>query len=310
MFVPLRATRLAEAETVSIKVGGAESNVAIHFAELGYHAMWSGKVGDDPFGVLVLRKLEEGGVDTSLVKVVSGGRTGIYVKDPDPAGTTVYYFRNHSVARDLGASMLDAPQVRDARIIHLTGITPALSDSASDLVLRAVSSRSDRSGLVSFDVNYRAALWPVEVAGPLLHLIASQSDICFVGLDEAELLWGCTTAESVREILSSVPTLVVKDGAIGAHSFGVDGHAFVPSLPVEVVEPVGAGDAFAAGYLAGALRNRSETFRLRLGHLLAAQVLGVMSDHATLPPWEKLLHLCELTDIQWSESAKGSKYAY
>ncbi len=158
--------------------------------------------------------------------------------------------------------------------------------------------------MVSFDVNYRAALWPVDVAGPVLLSIASESDICFVGLDEAELLWGCATAEAVHALLPDVPRLVVKDGATGAHSFGVGGYSFVPSLPVDVVEPVGAGDAFAAGYLASVLGGRPEKFRLRLGHLLAAQVLSVTSDHGELPVWDELLRRCELPDDKWTESTE------
>lgn len=299
MFTPPHAMPLDAAESLSIHIGGAESNVATYLAELGYHAVWYSRVGDDPFGRIILRELARAGVDVEAVTTVVGGRTGIYVKDPGPDRTTVYYFRNHSVAKELGAEVLDLPALRASRILHLSGITPALSDSARDLVTQAVRSQRPSERVVSFDVNYRQALWPIDEAAPALREIAELCDICFVGLDEAELLWGCSTPEQVRALLPDVPTLVVKDGAVGAHSFGASGHVFVPSLSVDVVEPVGAGDAFAAGYLAGVLDDRPEKTRLRLGHLLAVAVLQVTSDHAQLPPRQDVFRRCEVPDEQW-----------
>jgi 2-dehydro-3-deoxygluconokinase len=156
-------------------------------------------------------------------------------------------------------------------------VTPALSPSCAALVDRLMSERR-----CSFDVNYRPGLWTVARAAPVLSELAQRAEIVFVGLDEAQTLWGVSTAHDVRSLLPGPSTLVVKDGAIGATSFHAEGVAFVPAPPADVVEAVGAGDAFAAGYLAGLLGGVAENDRLALGHRVAAAALGVPGDMAAI----------------------------
>jgi 2-dehydro-3-deoxygluconokinase len=300
MLVPMTEVPLAEATGLAVHIGGAESNVAVYLVELGHRVRWVSRLGDDPFGDLVLTQLADAGVDTSAVTQVPGGRTGLYVKDPRADQTTVHYYREQSPARDMAADTLRDPLLADGRILHLSGITAALSDATRDLVLTAVRQRADPARLVSFDVNYRPKLWPVDVAAPVLAEIADASDLVFVGFDEAQKLWGCTTAADVRDLLPHPATVVVKDGSVGAYGFGPDGEVFVPSPRVRVVELVGAGDAFAAGYLAGVLRQGSEETRLRLGHLVAAAALSVRSDHAHLPPLEWLREQVTMSAGDWA----------
>ena len=159
-------------------------------------------------------------------------------------------------------------------LVHLSGITPALSASCAALVEAVLAAPLP----VSFDVNYRPALWPVPDAAPVLAHLAGRADIAFVGLDEAGVLWGAATAGDVRALLPGPRVLVVKDGGTGAVSFGPSGTVFVAAPAVDVVEPVGAGDAYAAGYLYGVLRDLPEPARLRLGHLVAAAALRVTGD--------------------------------
>ncbi len=301
MLVPLEETPLAEATGLAVHIGGAESNVAVYLVELGHRVRWASRLGDDPFGDLVLTKLAAAGVDTRAVVRVPGGRTGLYVKDPGTDQTTVHYYRDKSPAKDLAPETLHDPLLAGGRVLHLSGITAALSMTARDLVLTAVRQRADPDRVVSFDVNYRPKLWPVNVAAPVLAEIADASDLVFVGFDEAQRLWGCATAADVRELLPHPRTVVVKDGAIGAHGFGPGGEVFVPTPRVRVVEPVGAGDAFAAGYLAGELRQDSEQARLRLGHLVAAAALSVRSDHAHLPPGEWLREQVAMPADEWAK---------
>jgi sugar/nucleoside kinase (ribokinase family) len=189
------------------------------------------------------------------------------------AATRVYYYRAGSAASRLGPETPVPP----AALTHLSGITPALSGSCAALVDRLLSERR-----CSFDVNYRPGLWTVNSAAPALLDLAARASIVFVGLDEAQTLWGVSSAADVRALLPRPSVLVVKDGAVGATSFHPGRTDFVPTPPVEVTEPVGAGDAFAAGYLAGLLRFFPETERLALGHRVAAAALAVTGDVAAL----------------------------
>ena len=300
MLVPQEPVPLAEAAALSVHIGGAESNVAVYLVELGHRARWVSRLGDDPFGELVLRQLASSGVDISAVVRVPGGRTGLYLKDPRGGQTTVHYYREQSPAAGLAPAALDDPLVAGGRVLHLSGITAALSACSRDLVRTAVHERPDPDRLVSFDVNYRPKLWPVDEAAAVLAEIADAADLVFVGFDEAQKLWGCTTAADVRQLFPRPATVVVKDGAIGAHSFGAGGEVFVPTPRVTVVEPVGAGDAFAAGYLAGVLEGHGDASRLRLGHLVAAAALSVRSDHAHLPSRDWLRQRIELSEEDWA----------
>lgn len=300
MLTPPESVPLAEATGLGVHVGGAESNVAAYLAGLGHRVRWVSRLGDDPFGELILRELGSAGVDTSAVVRVPGGRTGVYVKDSFAAAAAVYYYRDRSAACGLSPAVLDGALRDDPRILHLSGITAAISGTARDLVLSAVRERRGSDRLVSFDVNYRPKLWPAETAAPLLADVAGDSDLVFVGFDEAQALWGCTTPADVRAMLPGPETVIVKDGPVGAHSFGPEGAMFVPSPRVKVVEPVGAGDAFAAGYLSAVLEGRAERARLRLGHLLAAVALGVLGDHGRLPARSWLRDHLEVPDGDWS----------
>lgn len=301
LLVPTVAGSLAKGSALAMYVGGAESNVATYLAELGYRARWASRVGDDPFGLFILRKLASVGVDTQAVVRVPGGRTGMYVKDTFAGRTEVYYYRDGSAARDLSPAALHDALLGGARILHLTGITAALSDTARQLVCAGTLHRPRSARQVSFDVNYRPKLWPAAEAAPVLAEIANNSDLVFVGLDEAQCLWDCRKPADVRAVLPDPATVIVKDGAVGAYSLGAEGEIFVPSLRVKVVEPVGAGDAFAAGYLAASLREEEETARLRLGHLLAAAALRVPSDHGALPPYAWIQETLLLPDDAWAE---------
>lgn len=280
---------LGERPRLRLDTAGAEANVATWLAMLsgasgaGHRVAWRGRVGADSFGELVIGQLAAAGVDTSLVEIDPQAPTGLYVKDPAPGGSTrVHYYRRGSAASHMDRRMLDG--LTGARLVHLSGITAALSGSCADLVRHALVDRPVAGALMSFDVNHRPGLWPASRAGPVLAELAAAADLVFVGRDEAQALWGATTAEEVREVLPGPATLVVKDGAGPATAFHGAQQYAVPALAVRVVEPVGAGDAFAAGYLWGVICNAAPVARLRLGHLLAGQALRVASDIGAVPP--------------------------
>jgi len=281
LLAPDPPGRLRESTRLRVHVAGAESTVAAYLAQLGARAAWMSRIGADPLGEIVRDRVARFGVDTTGVGVETGAPTGVYFKDPGPAGTAVHYYRRGSAASTMDRMVwTDAPP---ARVVHLTGITPALSDPCADLVAHGLAARPVSGAVMSFDVNYRPGLWPVAEAAPVLAGLANLADVVFVGLDEAGTLWRCHHPDGVRALLPKPGRVVVKDGA-HAVSYGPAGRTVAPAPPVEVLEPVGAGDAFAAGYLAGLPRDRPEEERLRLGHRVAAAALRSMGDMAPLDP--------------------------
>lgn len=270
---------LRTATDLAVSAAGAELNVAVHLARMGLRSRFAGRVGDDPFGERLRDALRLEGVDDGPLEVDPDLPTGLYAKDPAATGTAVLYYRRGSAAtrmRTLPAGALDGVDH-----VHLSGITPALSLACDALVAELL----DTQGLVtSFDVNHRPALWPATVARQRLLELAARARTVFVGLDEAARLWEVATAADVRDLLPGVVELVVKDGGTAATAFTPEGTTVEPAPRVEIVEPVGAGDAFAAGYLASRRRGQPIGEALRRGHALAAQVLTSHSDYGMPAP--------------------------
>ncbi|MGF0177012.1 sugar kinase [Streptomyces sp. Marseille-Q5077] len=304
-MAPDPPTPLVTAAHLRLSVAGAESNVAMYLADHGIPVAWLSALGDDPLGQRVRATVAAAGVDVSHVRTDPHRPTGLLVKDPSPAGTRVHYYRRGSAASALGPEALDREPLRTASLLHLTGITPALSEPCRRLVARALDPEgAARPYAVSFDVNHRAALWPDGSAPTVLRELADRADIVFVGLDEAQALWGENlTPEDVRELLPRPHILVVKDGANAATAFSDEGRATVPTPRTTVVEAVGAGDAFAAGFLAGLLRGVTTARALRLGHITAASALQVTGDHGSLPDPQDMEAMLDLSAQEWAERA-------
>jgi 2-dehydro-3-deoxygluconokinase len=309
-LAPEPVAPLHSAELLRLAVAGAESNVAMYLADHGVSAHWVSALGDDPFGQQVLAHISASGVGVSAVRTDPDRPTGLLVKDPGREHTRVHYYRRSSAASAMGPHLLADEPVRGAALLHLSGITPALSASCRALVEAALPpDPAERPYAVSFDVNYRPALWD-EPATETLRALAERADIVFVGLDEAQSLWGSelTDAQAVRALLPQPRVVVVKDGAQAATAFFGASAVTVPALKVTVVEPVGAGDAFAAGFLAGLLRDGDPVRALRRGHLTAASALRVAADHGPLPPSDVLETLLGADDATWAAAADGAVF--
>ncbi|WP_456286419.1 sugar kinase [Microbacterium sp. JZ70] len=297
MLVPEDATPLAANSRLVLRVGGAESNVAATMARLGHGVRWVSALGDDPFAGIIRDELHGAGVDLSFVATDEEAPTGLYVKDPDGERTTVYYYRQGSAASRMTANgVLGSGALDGTRLVHVSGTTTALSASCRALTNAIVADRRHGDAAVSFDVNYRPRLWPVAEAAPVLADLSRRADIVFVGRDEAETLWGTSTVEDVRDFLPEPAVLVVKDGAIGAATFGPDGVDWVDARRVDVVETVGAGDAFAAGWLSGWMRGASPRQSLALGHLLASRTVQIVGDCPPVPTDQEIATLFALVE--------------
>lgn len=295
---------LASTAEVRLHVAGAEANVARGLAARGVPVEWWSRVGEDPFGDRIITDLTAHGVHCADVARDSRRPTGVYFKERHGQSTEVHYYRAGSAASAMSLDDLDGLHLHQRRLLHLTGIAPALSPSCDQLVEHML--RAPRNNIVSFDVNHRPALWPdLPTAAARLEVLANLADIVFIGRDEAQRLWGCTDATDIRTVLSAPHVLIVKDADVEAVAFVASSHGTdtvhrVPALTVEVVEPVGAGDAFAAGYLAGWLAGESPRVSLRSGHVLAAHALLSTADVAPALRAREFDRLRHLDDEQWA----------
>lgn len=276
LFVPAQAGPPDQVRNWLRTIGGAESNVACHLPALGVPSGWVSAVGDDPFGHAMLREIAAAGVDVSGVHIDPVRPTGLYIKESGAGGSPVRYYRTGSAASAMGPELAEGLDLAGVRVLHLSGITPALSDSCLDLV-RALLDRPRGDTLISFDVNLRPALWAGRDVA-LLAELAGRADIVLTGDDEAQKVWGTGEPARLRTLLPGPRTLVVKHGERGATLVENGVEVFAPALRVDVVEPVGAGDAFAAGFLAATLRGAEPIARLRQGHLQAAATLLTHDD--------------------------------
>ena len=297
LFVPAEPGPPDEVVTWTRTVGGAESNVACHLAVLGLRSGWVSAVGDDAFGTAVVRTVESFGVDVSGVAVDPARPTGLYIKESDASGSPVRYYRRGSAASGMGPALLDRLPLGAAGVVHTSGITPALSDSCLGLMRALVA--VPRSFTLSFDLNWRPRLW-ADRDPAVLRELAAAADVVFVGADEAELMWGVASPSDIREFLPEPKTLVVKQGADGATLFEGTTSLFQPALKVDVVEPVGAGDAFAAGFLFGTLSGWSPSRRLRAGHLRAASSLRTHHDVGPSLPAEFVSTMLDASESEWA----------
>ena len=299
LFAAPDGTPLAATPAVNAYVGGAESNVASGLAHLGQSVEWFSRLGRDPFGEHIRRFLEDRGIDVGRVVIDESRPTGVYFKDQARGQNEIYYYRAGSAASAMNGADVAGLQLGRRRLCHVSGITAALSPACDGLLERILLQRTSKQCPISFDVNYRARLWDARVAAPRLLELARGADIVVVGRDEADVLWATGAAAGVRELLPDVPQLIVKDAEHGATHFSEGGTVFVPAPSVEVVEPVGAGDAFAAGYLSGWLDGWDVERALRLGHLMAAFTLQHVSDLPTLPPRSTIMEMSALSDTEW-----------
>jgi 2-dehydro-3-deoxygluconokinase len=264
LFSAVETGSLAQVDDFRLGIGGSESNVAIGLARLGTPATWVGRVGADEVGERVQRELRAEGVDARAF-VDPEAPTGLMVKSR-PAGSVVRvaYYRAGSAGSRLSPEGVDAEMVTSAALLHVTGITPGLSKTAAAAVDLAVEVAVEAGIPVSFDVNHRTSLWGERDAAPVYRALASRATVIFAGLEEARMLVDGDDAVAVAAALCDLgPTQVMlKLGELGCVAW-IDGVIHrVPAVPVNVIDTVGAGDAFVAGYLSDLLAGASPHERL------------------------------------------------
>ena len=292
-MVSLRTgTPLRLGGTLTMTMAGAESNVAIGLARLGHPVRWGGRVGADEVGAFIVRTLRAESVAVDTVVVDAERPTGLMLAERRVADVSrVSYYRAGSAGSALAEADVVACLADVPRILHLTGITPALSNSAAEAVATAVSLARHAGALVSVDVNYRSRLWtPKQARGALSELVRS-AHIVIASEDELGLVVTRPEDESAAadELAAyGVSQLVIKRGARGATVWHNGGAHHAPAIPVAVLDTIGAGDAFTAGYLSGVLDGLSPSEALHRGTVTGAFAVAAVGDWEGLPTRDEL----------------------
>ncbi len=279
------AERIRFGGDATLAVAGAESNVAIGLARLGHGVRWGGRLGADESGELVLRTLRAENVLVDTVSRDTDRATGLVLFEQRlPDVTRVEYHRRDSAgsrvrAADSVAALADMP-----RILHITGVTPALSASAAEAVTEAVRIARGGGALISFDVNYRSRLWDPDTAAATLRPLARAADVVIASEDELGLV-----ARDPGELIDcGVSEVMIKLGADGAAAHTAAGVRTGEGHRVSVVDSIGAGDAFTAGYLSALLDGGDIAERLARANTLGAFAVSSRGDWEGLPSREEL----------------------
>jgi 2-dehydro-3-deoxygluconokinase len=295
---------LREATTFRRMVAGAEANVAIGMARLGRRTGWFGRVGEEEFGRAILFRLRGEGLDVSRAKFDAAAPSGLMIRERREVGPLdVIYYRRNSAASRLSPADLDADYIASARYLHLTGITPALSASCRETSFAAAEIARSRGVTVTLDPNLRLKLWTKEEFRATVLDLARRADIILPGHDEAEILTGESDAEAAaRALLAHAPTLqlvVIKMGERGTLAVSREGQVHAPAVQLpRVVDPVGAGDAFAAGFLTGQLRGMDLAESLALANRCGAWATTAPGDIEVFARWEEVASGAAVPDVK------------
>lgn len=287
LVYPVEAVSLEACIDLRMDIAGAESNLCIGLARLGHSALFISRVGADPLGARIRKTLQKEGVETRAISIDPHAPTGVFFREHFLDGQRrVYYYRNGSAASQMGVEDLRGEWFNGAKILHLTGITPALSASCAAACQKAIEMAKERGMKVSFDPNYRARLWDENTARKVLLPLVKRADFLLMGHEDARALLEVEGAEeSLKAAAGLGPSVVVfKQAEEGAFALDDGKMVKVPAYPVEkVVDPVGAGDGFDAGFLAGWLRGLPMIDCLRAGARVGASAVQVLGDYHGYP---------------------------
>lgn len=287
LFMPQEHKSIERAATLEQSFGGAESNVAIGLARLGSSVGWFGALGDDPFGKIILKTLRGEGVDVSRVQLSTEAPTGMMFREHVAGRLAVHYFRKHSAASRMVPEQLDENYIRGAKLLHVTGITAALSEDCRKTLRRAVDIAKEAGVLVSFDPNLRLKLWSIEEARDTLLPLAADADYFLPGWDELKLLYDTDDYEKIKSQLTQLKAVTIIKGRGDTTVVLNEGQEeSLPFYPAEqVVDTVGAGDGFCAGFLAGIMKGLSPVEAVRLASINGSLVVQMRGDWEALPEW-------------------------
>lgn len=285
---------LEEVEHFTRALSGAEVNVAIGLSRLGHEVEYLTRLGEDPFGHYIEATLKKNGIGTSLVSYDKVYRTGIQLKNRVTDGSDPYapYYRKGSAASHISVKEIDEMDLSEVTLIHMTGIPPALSQSAREAAFRLMERGREQGIFITFDPNLRPALWEdEETMIRVIHQLAAKVDVILPGIEECKVLVGTRDKEQIAAFYQNlgVHTVIIKDGARGAYVKDGKEAYEVSGYPVEqVVDTVGAGDGFAVGVISGMVEGLKLKESVKRGNAIGAIQVMHVSDNEGLPDRKEL----------------------
>ena len=293
LFIAQEEGPLEEVRHYSAAVAGSEFNVAVGLSRLGHEVGYMTRLGNDPFGRMIVRTMRQIGIDTSLIDFHPERRTGFMLKGKTGSGDPdIFYFRKNSAASTITADDIDKIDFRDYRILHLTGIFPALSEATLEAARHMIRKARENGLLISFDPNLRPQLWPdVPTMVKTLNELAFRADYVLPGYKEGKVLAGTEDPEKIAEYYLShgAKTVLVKLGKKGAYAATRDGGFFSGTYPDKtVVDTVGAGDGFAVGVLSAVAEGLGLEDALRRGNAIGTIQVMSEGDNDGLPTRREL----------------------
>ncbi|WP_456271193.1 sugar kinase [Bacillus sp. AK031] len=287
LFTPHKDGLLNHSHLFEQSFGGAESNVAIGLARLGAKVGWFSRLGDDPFGEYIMNAIRGEGVDVSRVKIDEEHPTGVMFKEITGIGNpNVYYYRKHSAASHLTPEDLDEEYIKQAKILHITGITPALSESCYATIKEAIKMAKKHGLKVCFDPNIRLKLLSFEKLKKKVLELAMLSDYFLPGIEELALLFNSNDRNQLLQEVQklNVPTMIIKLGKDGCMIVHEEKTKIIQGKTVErVVDTIGAGDGFCAGFLYSITNGKSVEEAAQFANAVGAHVIQFKGDVEGLP---------------------------
>jgi 2-dehydro-3-deoxygluconokinase len=287
-FTPPNGLRIEQTLSLDIAVGGAELNVAVAMSRIGGRTAWLSKLPDTALGHILGNQARIHGVDTSLIlwTDAADSRLGLFFLESGaaPRAGEIVYDRKNSAASTMGPDDWDWPALlRQTRVLHITGITPALSATCRALTFAAVAAAKEAGCAVSCDLNYRSKLWTPEEAAACLRELLPQVDVILTGSSDLKIIFGATgkPAELARWLRAEFGVPVASVGKRrGNAASGMQARRSVvatdrgvftsPGAEFQPLDPIGAGDAYGAGFLYGLLTTDDEEQAVTMGDAMAA----------------------------------------
>lgn len=298
-FIPTEPGAYQYVDQFRLRFAGAESNTAIGLCKLGHSAEWMSHLGADEFGQFLCSRIQAEGVSVSHVTFHPQAPTGLMSKRfKTGAETEVSYYRSGSAASLMDAGDISEDLFEGVSLVHMTGITPALSQSCLRLTHKVFEFAKRMQATISFDPNIRRKLWKAGDYEDVLKKFISQSDIILMGIDEGKLLYGTSDVQKLRDCIftsQTVQYLALKNGSRGAYVYSRQEECQIPPYPCRCVDPVGAGDAFNAGFLSGFLEHRPLAECGRIAGITGALCTQAQGDIEGIPSRRELFDILNHT---------------
>lgn len=293
LFVADELGNLEEVEKFTRTVSGAEVNVSIGLTRLGHCVQFVTRLGDDTLGRYISSFLKNEGISTNYIEYDEDYRTGIQLKNKVKEGDAFApYFRKESAATKINKSILDRIDFSNIKLIHITGIPLALSESFRELVYEVIAIAKSLGIYLTFDPNIRKDLWlSNDTMVETIFRVAKECDLFLPGYNEAKLLTSLDDVDEIFDFLETqgISRCIMKMGPKGSIAYEKRKQSFIEGFPVkEIVDTVGAGDGFAVGVLSGILLNLPLEECAKRGNAIGAIQVTHWSDNQALPTKEEL----------------------